>query len=221
MRRFTKAACCSFVSLSLAACAPMIQRTDFTKFRQSEPHSVLVVPAVNRSVDVDAPDYLLATISRPIAERGYYVFPVNSVKRLMEDEGLADADLVHSNDPKRLGALFGTDAILYLTIERWDAQYVIFSTTVTVELSYVLKSAHTGETLWQNHEKMVYSPQNTNTGNPIATLVAAAITAAIAKAAPNYVPLAQQANTFAVTRKGRGLPAGPYDANFKKDSADF
>jgi hypothetical protein len=55
---------------------------------------------INRTVEVDAPDYFLSTISRPLAERGYYVFPVNLVKRVMEDEGLGDADMVHQNDAR-------------------------------------------------------------------------------------------------------------------------
>ena len=72
-------------------------------------------------VDVTAPDYFLSTVPIPLAERGYYVFPVNLVKRVLEDDGLSDAVLVHSADPKRLAALFGADAVLYVTIERWDA----------------------------------------------------------------------------------------------------
>ncbi|MGF6919848.1 hypothetical protein [Paraburkholderia sp. 40] len=64
---------------------------------------------------------------------------------------------------------------------------------------------------------MVYSPQAANAGNPIATLIAAAI----AKAKPNYVPLAQQANAISVNKAGQGLPAGPYDGQYKSDVASF
>ncbi|ELU03472.1 hypothetical protein CAPTEDRAFT_214153, partial [Capitella teleta] len=56
----------------------------------------------------------------PLAEKGYYVFPVNTVKTVLEGE-----------DPVRLGNMFGADAILYVTINEWDAQYVVLSTTVT------------------------------------------------------------------------------------------
>jgi hypothetical protein len=73
---------------------------------------------VNKSVDLNAADYFLSTVPIPLAERGYYVFPVNLVKRVLEDDGLADAFLVHSADPARLAALFGADAVLYVAIER-------------------------------------------------------------------------------------------------------
>jgi hypothetical protein len=179
-----------------------------------------VVPAVNKSVDVDAPDYFLSTVAKPLAERGYYVFPVHLVKRVMEDDGLNDADLVHASGPQQLGNMFGADAVMYITIERWDARYVVLSTTVTVELKYVLKSATTGNSLWTNSQKIVYQPQN-NQGGGLAGLIAQAVVAAMTKAAPNYVPLAQQANAQAIYIKGQGLPAGPYDALYQKDQADF
>lgn len=205
---------------SLVACAPMAKRSDYTAFRAEQPRSILVVPVVNRSVDVDAPDYFLSTISRPIAERGYYVFPVHLTKRLMEDEGLSDADLVHSNDPAVLGKMFGADAVMYVRIDRWDSKYLVLQTTTTVELDYTLKSAKDGKTLWTRHQQLAYTPNN-NAGGGLAGLIASAIAAAVEKAKPNYVPLAQQANASAVGLVGVGLPAGPYDPKFKADSAEF
>ena len=206
--------------MSLGGCVTAPPKANFTQFRTENPRSILVVPAINKSVDVNAPDYFLATISVPLAERGYYVFPVNMVRSVMADDGLNDANLVHSGDPKRLGELFGADAIMYISIERWDAKYAVLSTTVTVELNYTLKSSHTGATLWHNHETKVYQPQAAS-GGGLAGLIADAVEAAVTKAAPNYIPLAQQANAHAVDTKGTGLPAGPHDALYLKDTQDF
>jgi hypothetical protein len=208
------------ILLILSGCKTAPPRADFTQLRTENPHSILVVPAINKSVDVNAPDYFLATISEPLAERGYYVFPVNMVRSVMADDGLNDANLVRSGDPKRLGELFGADAIMYISIDKWDAKYVVLSTTVTVELDYTLKSSHTGAQLWHNHEVMKYSPQ-ASSGGGIAALVADAVSAAITKAAPNYIPLAQQANAQAINTKGSGLPAGPHNGLYLKDTQDF
>ena len=218
---FTKLLLAAASVTGIAACAPVPVHNNYSAFRHADPHSILVVPVVNRSVDVDAPDYFLSTISRPLAERGYYVFPVNLTKRAMEDDGLGDADLVHANDPTVLGKMFGADSIMYITINRWDAKYAVLATSVTVDLNYALKSGTTGETLWTHKQTMVYSPQASTAGNPLAALIAAAITAAIAKAKPNYVPLAEQANTISVNKAGQGLPAGPYDGQYKADGATF
>jgi hypothetical protein len=205
--------------LMLAACAGAPKKYDYANFRTEAPRSILVVPVTNKSVDVNAPDYFLATIATPLAERGYYVFPVNMVKSVLSDDGLSDANLVHAGDPRRLGELFGADAVMYISIERWDAKYLVLSTSVTVELNYVMKSTHTGEELWSNHQRVVYQPQGSSSG--IAGLIANAIVAAMAKAAPNYMPLAHQANNGAINVKGTGLPAGPYDGLFRKDTADY
>ena len=207
--------------LMLGACAAAPPKHyDFAQFRTEAPRSILVVPVTNRSVDVNAPDYFLATISIPLAERGYYVFPVNMVKSVLSDDGLSDANLVHAGDPHRLGELFGADAVMYISIERWDARYAVLSTAVTVELNYTLKSTHTGLVLWNNHANVVYQPQ-ANGGGGLGGLLASAIVAAIEKAAPNYMPLAHQANSGAINLKGTGIPAGPYDGLFGKDTVDY
>lgn len=39
------------------------------------------------------------------------------MKRLLEDDGLADASLVHAAQVDRLGNLFGADAIRYIVIQ--------------------------------------------------------------------------------------------------------
>jgi hypothetical protein len=207
-------------ALMLTACVSAPKRYDYAQFRTEAPRSILVVPVINKSVDVNAPDYFLATIATPLAERGYYVFPVNMVRSVLSDDGLSDANLVHSGDPRRLGELFGADAVMYISIERWDAKYVVLSTTVTVELNYSIKSTHTGQELWSNHQRVVYQPQASGTSG-LAGLIANAITAALAKAAPNYMPLAHQANNGAINLKGTGLPAGPYDGLFGKDTSEY
>jgi len=196
--------------ISLSGCAT-IPTKDYTKFDAAKPKSILVVPVVNRSVEVTASSYFLSTITIPVAERGYYVFPVNMVKRLLEDDGLSDADLVHKSSVAKLASLFGADSILYVTINQWDAKYMVFATQVTVDLSYVIKDGKTGDSLWEHNEKMVYVPQNQNSGSPLADLIVMAVSAAITKAAPNYIPLARQANDKAFAfQNGQGIPPGPY-----------
>jgi hypothetical protein len=202
----------------LSGCAKAPPGASYAKFVAANPRSILIVPVANKSVNVDAPAYFLSTIPVPVAERGYYVFPVNAVKRVLEDDGLSDAFLVHQADPMRLAGLFGADAVLYVTIERWDAQYAVISTTVTVEFDYVMKDGKTGDTIWTTHQKMAYSPSSGG-GGGLGSLVAAVVNAAIEKASPSYMPLARQANDAAVEYPGPGFPAGPYRAEYRRDLA--
>lgn len=195
--------------LILSACAT--RDLSHTAFYQTPPRSVVVAPVVNRSLDVDASNYVLATLTVPIAELGYYVFPVNTTKVVLEQEGLYEPEMVRKMEPAKLASLFGADAILYVTINRWDARYVLLSTTVTVDFDYEL-IGNDGSRLWKAKKTMHYSPQNQNQGgSPLAGLIAAAISAAVTRAAPNYIPLTQQANEQVfVTDAATKWPPGPY-----------
>jgi len=202
----------ALLAAALTGCVAAAPKKDLTRFVAAQPRSVLVIPVVNNSVDLTAGDYFLSTVPIPLAERGYYVFPVNLVKRLLEDDGLADAALVHQAAPDRLGNLFGADAVLYIVIQKWDAKWVLVSTTVTVEFEYTLRDAKTGTVIWEDKETMRYSSDAGGGG-----LLGAIVNAAVAKAAPNYMPLAQQANARALAYPGPGFPAGPYRPEYRKD----
>jgi hypothetical protein len=186
-----------------------VPKKDYTKFYSTAPKSILIVPVVNRSVNVDAPNYFLSSIPIPVAEQGYYVFPVNMVKRVLEDNGLSDADMVHKATVQKLASLFGADAVLYISINRWDARYMFLATTVTIELTYVIKDGKTGDVLWSDFRVVQYTPTSSS-GNPLADLIVDVAVAAMEKASPNYMPLAKQANAQAFTFPGPGIPPGPY-----------
>jgi hypothetical protein len=212
----------SALSLVLAGCATAPSSADYSTFRTEAPHSILVVPALNNTTAVTAPDWFLSTISAPFANRGYYVFPANMVRGVLNDSGLSDAGLVHSVDARRLQNLFDCDAVLFISINKWDAKYVVLSTTTEVKFDYELRSCKTNQTLWKNTQSIQYTPQGASGGNPIADLIADAIIAAIEKGKPNYMPLAREANLAAAATTGHGLPAGPYlPETYGKDEASF
>ena len=193
----------------LAGCASAPAKRDLSAFNTAAPRSILVVPAVNKSLDVDAPNYLLSTLAVPLAEKGFYVFPVNTAKFILEQEGFYEGEQVHKQPPEALAKLLGTHAVLYVTINRWDAQYPIIPATVTVEFDYRMVSKD-GLEIWRATQKMQYSPQNNNSGHPLAMLISAAINAAVARAAPNYLPLTQQANQMVFVLGPNAIPNGPY-----------
>lgn len=211
-----------FVAIMLSACATAPEGYDYTTFRNDHPRSILVLPALNNTLNVNAPDFFLSTLSQPFGERGYYIFPAHMVKRTLEENGLSDTNLVYEAEPQRIGRLFGCDAALYVTIDRWDSQYIILATQTTVEFLYEIKSCETGETFWSHRQQMVYSPQASSSGNVLVDIVALAIVAAVEKAAPNYMPLARRANLAASTTPGQGIPAGPYrPEQYRTDQAEF
>lgn len=193
----------------LSGCVAPSAKLDMSVFHAAAPRSILVVPTINKSLDVDAPNYVLSTLPVPLAEKGYYVFPVNTTKYVLEQEGMYEADRIHTQPTEILAKLFGADAVLYVQINRWDAIYTIISTTVTVDFDYRMVSKD-GTEIWKEHKTMQYSPQNNNSGPPLAMLIGAVINAALTRAAPNYMPLTQQANQQVFILGQNALPDEPY-----------
>lgn len=198
------------LAIFLTGCATNTSKKDFSAFNAAAPRSILVVPSVNKSLDVDAPNYLLSTLTVPLAEKGYYVFPVHTTKTILEQEGLYEGEQIHNQPPESLTKLFGADTVLYVTINRWDAQYAVLTTVVTVDFDYRIVNKD-GTELWTTKQKMQYKPDNrNNSGPPLAQLLAAAINAAVTRAAPNYMPLTRQANAQVFILGPSALPNGPY-----------
>jgi hypothetical protein len=198
------------LTVVLTGCVTAPTKKDLSAFNAAAPRSILVVPAINKTLDVDAPNYLLSTLTVPLSEKGFYVFPVNTAKFVLEQEGYYEGEQIHRQTPEALAKLFGADAVLYVTINRWDAQYAILAATVTVEFDYRMVASD-GTEIWQANQRMQYSPQNNNSGgHPLAMLLTAAINAAAARAAPNYLPLTQQANQMVFVLGPNAIPNGPY-----------
>ena len=193
------------VIIALTGCVTQPVKKDMSAFIAAAPRSILIVPVINKSLDVDASNYVLSTLPVPVAEKGYYVFPVNTTKFVLEQEGFYEGDRIHNEPPAVLAKLFDADAILYVTINRWDAKYVVISTAVTVEFEYRMVSKD-GTEIWREKKTMVYSPEQNNSGGLLGMLMSAAI----ARAAPNYMPLTQQANREVFLLSPNAPPNGPY-----------
>jgi hypothetical protein len=213
------------IGLILGGCAAQGPDKAFLKpMHEQKPRSILVVPVNNETIDVQAPTSVLATLPMVLGERGYYVFPVNTVKTLLENEGYYEPAEVHAAAPESLASMFGADTILYVTIHEWTSQYMLISTTTTVDFEYRLVNAD-GTEIWRARKELQYNPNNQNSsGNPLADLITMAVTAAIERAAPNYLPLTRTANAQAFYNLQRGLPPGPYspayDEYYKKLNAE-
>lgn len=204
-----------FLVVALAAgCATTGNPDRLDAFHSAAPKSILVVPPVNMSTDVQSTTSLLATLPFYLAERGYYVFPVNTVKTLLEYEGYYEPAEIHAAPPEQLANLFKADSVLYVTIHEWTSRYLLLTTTTEVDFEYRIVNAD-GAELWTARQRMTYTPDNNSSGNALVDLVAMAVTAAAERAAPNYLPLTRQANAAAFYGVN-GVPPGPYSPTYEQ-----
>ncbi len=232
--RIFKFAVISLALIVISGCANTIDTTHLNTFHDVRPTSILAVPPVNNATDVQATTSVLATLPYFLGEKGFYVFPVNTVKYLLEHEGYYEAAEIHAAPTENLASLFNADAVLYVTINEWTSKYIVFATRTDVDFSYRLVGAD-GTLIWEEQIKTSYSPNNNSGG--IVGLIANAISAAIERAAPNYIPLTRQAHAMALispmevfkytdsmmysmskkpeAEEDFGIPPGPYHPEYE------
>ena len=181
---------------------------DYAIYRTHLPRSILVLPPLNETTDVTAPYDYLATISRPLAEAGYYVFPVAVVDAFMKENGLPTAGEMHAVSLAKVHEVIGADAVLYATIEEWGQKYRIISSDTVVKARVRLVDVGSGDTLWNG---TAFAQQSSSAGqtDPLAMLIAALITQVVSSATDPAHTLASTANGAMVFDRNRGFLLGP------------
>ena len=201
--------------LLLAGCQPTITKEEFApNMYKKHPVSILVLPPINKSTAAEAKEYYLTTVTEPLAEAGYYVYPVEMVSEILKEEGLFDTETMKNVPMSKFKEFFGADAVLFVTIKEWNTSYLITSGSVTVKLSCELKSTLNGETLWFYDDKVtVNTTAGNNSGGGLAGLLIQVVATAIQTATQDYVPIARQVNQNIML----AMPAGKYNPGYNQD----
>ena len=178
----------------------------FPKMYEEDPRSILVLPAMNESTAADAKDYYATTIEMPIAQTGYYVFPMEMVSDVLKQEGVYDTELLYSLPPEKFYDYFGADVVMFTKIKKWDVAYAVVASSLTVTIESEAYSTKTGEKLWSYDGSITVDLSGGNSGGSLAGLLVQAVATAVNTAAADYVEYARVANA----RLFFALPAGPY-----------
>src|SRR5262245_28985284 len=133
---------------ALPACVSPPPPYDYGPFLAHQPKSILVLPPLNESPEVHAPYSYLSTVTQPLAEHGYYVFPVALVDELMRENGCPTPAEMHQVPLAKLREVFGADAVLYLTVKRWGTSYQVIDSVTSVEVEARLVDLPSEERFW-------------------------------------------------------------------------
>ncbi|MEZ5649790.1 MAG: DUF799 family lipoprotein [Burkholderiaceae bacterium] len=212
-------------SLVLAACATP-EPPDMPIYQRTPPRSILVLPPLNESVEVRGDAAFLASITEPIAERGYYVFPVAVIQELMQANGLPTAADMHQVPLAKLVEIIGPDAVLYATIVDYGRRFQLVSSTNQAHVRARLVDAHTGEQIWSGEATAEFDPyEQRRSGGGLAGLIVGAIVKhAVASAVESGTdedgayPAMRVANKRIVEGEA-GLPIGPLRPEFGRPPA--
>ncbi len=201
-----------FVVMVAGGCAAQETPRDYSAFLRHDPRSILVLPPVNTTADVEASDLFLATVTEPLAEQGYYVFPILVVDQVLKNNGAPTPGDMHSVSRRKLRETFGADAVLYVVIDDWTTSYIGIATSTMVRIDYRLVDVHTGQVLWSRtvsagESSAEYAGQGGF--GAILSVFMAQVQAIGAAISDPEVKFARQANRRAFQDRKDGLLPGP------------
>lgn len=198
------------IILLLTGCAARQQDIDYTAYRQSKPRSILVLPPLNNSPDMRATYSFLSTVTRPLAEAGYYVFPVALVDQTFKENGLLNPGEMHQAPPAKLREIFGADSTLYITVTQYGPVYSILSSEVRVTANAKLVDNRNGQLLWQGQATASDSEGgNNSSGGLVGALIVAVVKQVVSNVGDQGHPVARNASKRLLEVKPNGLLYGP------------
>ena len=207
------------LALTLLGCATPQKSYDYAAFKRANPKSILVLPPLNNSPDVKASYTFLSVATYPLAESGYYVFPVALVEQSFKENGLTNPSDIHQVSLKKLDEIFGADAVLYIAIDKFGSRYNVINSESRVTASAKLLDVKTGDVLWQGNAT---AADTENDGNSQGGLVGLLVKAVIKQIASNVgtdpsLRVSTVTSARLLSAQKNGMLYGPRSPNYGKD----
>lgn len=203
--------------LALAGCATP-QSYDYSAFRESKPRSILVLPPQNHTTDIKATNGLYAQVTMPLAESGYYVYPVAVVNETFRQNGVQQPAEIQVLPAKKLQQIFGADAALYIDIKQYGTTYLVVSSDTRVTASAKLVDLRTGKLLWEGQATASSQEQEGSGGGGLVGMLVQAVVSQIANsiADKSYDIAGITSNRLLWAGTPNGILYGPRSPNYAK-----
>lgn len=206
------------VALLATGCATTkVEPFDYTAFKQADPKSILVLPPTHSTPNVRATNSVLAQVTAPLAESGFYVMPVSLVSESLKQNGVTQATEAHDIPLKKLHEVFGADAVLYLHVTEYGTSYKLVDSVTTVAVEARLVGGLTGDVLWKGSARASSAEQqNQQQGGLVGMLLTAVIKQIISTVKDESHPMAGLATRrLLVAGSPNGMLFGPRSPHYK------
>ena len=177
-----------------------------------------MLPPLNTSPDVNATYSLLSQVSAPLAESGYYVFPVALVDETFRNNGLAQPEEIHAVPAAKLREIFGADAALYIEITNYGTSYAIVVAETRVTAAAKLVDLRSGTQLWSGEATASSSEGQNNSGGLVGLLIQAVVTQIVESSMDHGHVIAGVASGRLLSAgRPNGLLYGPRSPRYQSD----
>lgn len=216
--RIAKLLLLTALALSFAGCATP-RHIDYTAYKSSRPKSILILPPINQSPDVNGGIGVLSQMTQPLAEAGYYVVPVALMAETFAQNGLTTPNDIHAVAPAKLKEIFGADAALYVVVNRYGASYTVFNSVAMVSAQARLVDLTTGAELWSGSAT---ATNDNNSGGNQGGLVGLLVTAVVKQIMnhvtdASYVVAGQASQQLLSAGRPNGVLYGPRSPAYGTD----
>lgn len=195
----------ALAAVLLSSCvATRTRESQYPKMYSEHPTTIVVMPPINNTTNVEAKDLLYTSISYPLIEAGYYIVSPHLVLEMLKAESAYDAELFIDRDIQVFGQVFGADAVIFSVIDVWQKEGLGIHT----KLRYIVRSTRTNETLFERQCDL-YLDFMKDSKNSLIDFAVAAISTAVT----DHIVAARKCNAFIFS----DLPRGKYSPYFNKD----
>lgn len=203
MKRYIPLMC---IMALLSSCASKITRAEmYPKMYEEKPATILVMPPINNSNNADAKEYFYSSLAKPLNEKGYYVVSPNMAMDILKQESAYDSELFVNGSLTPFRNFFNVDAVLFTTINKWEKKSGL--SYILVDIAYTLKSAKTGEVLFERDGELKVSFSSGGSG-----LLSMALDM-LNTAMTDHVVAARRCNYYVLA----DMPEGKYGLDYMKD----
>ena len=200
------------LAVVVSSCGLMNQVTresQYAAMYNDMPVTILVMPPINNTSNVEAKDLLYTSISRPLAEAGYYVISPLLAMDVLKAESAYDAEMFIDKPLTIFRDFFGANAVVFSQIDDWTKR----GFGIDTKIRYIIKSATSGEILFDRSCDLFLDLQQNSGGNSALSPLVDIAVSAISTAATDHIVAARKANYFIF----RDIPRGKYNPQYMQD----
>ena len=185
------------------------RESQYAKMYEEKPVTLLVMPPINNSTNVEAKDLLYTSISRPLVEAGYYVISPLLAMDVLKSESAYDSEMFFDAPLTAFQNYFGADAVVFSVIDTWAKKGMGIET----KIRYVIKSAYTNDTLFERSCDLYLDLSVDSGTNSLLGALVDLAASAINTAATDHIKAARKANYYIF----RDIPRGKYSPDHMLD----
>lgn len=189
------------------------RESQYASMYDDMPITILVMPPINNTSHVEAKDLLYTSISRPLAEAGYYVISPLLSMDVLKAESAYDAELFIDRPLTMFKDYFGADAVVFSQIDDWTKR----GFGIETKIRYIIKSTASGEIIFDRSCDLYLDLQQSSGGNSALSLLLDLAVSAIATATTDHIVAARKANYYIF----RDIPRGKYSPLYLQDKGEI